>query len=344
MKNDRRPRDDFNCCSSQLCPPESAATPELLMPQATLLLEPSPDEAKKLALQASLEKYKKEAAETPDFPWAWYRYGDTLLALKRPAEAVPILRQAVKLAPTVALFHYALGLALFDLEQSEAARDEFAVVVAEDPDLKCAWSNLMIAALTNLALSQEKLGQRDEAIQTLVPAMDTALGILFNLGFLHFRAKRYDAALPYAHAAYVLKPNNEDVVHQYGTALMEVKRLREAVKILREATELDPGCAGAWYDLGLAHARQKHLKKARACFLKSLEVDPSRQWSYYDLACLDALEGDREGAFKNLREALARGFRDAGYLQRDKDFRSLRRDARWNNLIKQIHALEFANN
>jgi len=216
--------------------------------------------------------------------------------------------------------------------------------VANDPTLKCAWSNLMLAAMTNLALSQEKLGQRDEAIQTLLPALDTAVGILFNLGFLHFRAQRYDAALPYAHAAYVLKPNNEDIVHQYGAILSELKRPGEALKILKQATDLNPDCAGAWYDLGLAYARRQQRKQARRCFLKSLALEPDRAWSYYDLACLEALEGRPKAAFEHLREAVVRGFRDIGYLRRDADFRSLRRDARWKTLIKTIGELQNANN
>ena len=312
--------------------------------QGTLPLNPTPKEATQLTLQSLLVKYKNELAEKPDSAWAWYLYGDTLLALRRPDEAVPILRAAVKLAPEIALFRYDLGLALYDLEQSEAARDEFASIVSDDPQLKHAWSNLMIAAMTNLALSQEKLGQRDEAIQTLLPAMDTALGILFNLGFIHFRAKRVEAALPYARAAYVLKPNNEDVVHQYGAILNELKRHKEAVKVLTLATELNPSCASAWYDLGLAHVGLKHRKLARRILIKSLEVDPSRQMPYYDLACLDALEGKRDSAFGNLWKAVERGFRAAKYMQRDKDFSSLRRDARWKEVLETINRLENSKN
>ena len=73
-------------------------------------------------------------------------------------------------------------------------------------------------------------------------------------------------------------------------------------------------------------------------------MDPARPWPYYDLACLDALEGKREAAFRNLRMAVERGFRDVAHLQRDKDFRSLRRDARWKELIATIHARENAKN
>ena len=312
--------------------------------QPCLRLETDPEEAEQIALRSALENYRKAAAEQPESAWAWYQYGDALLGLGRGEEALPALRKAVKLSPETALFHYDLGLALFDLNESEAASKEFAGIAANDPKLRCAGSGLVLAAITNLALSQEKLGQRDEAIQTLLPALDHAVSILFNLGFLHFRAKRFDLALPYAHAAYILKPNNEDIVHQYGAILSELERPKEAVKILKLATQLEPGCASAWYDLGLAYARLKSPKQARSCFKKSLQLEPDHCWSYYDLACLDALEGKRNRAFDHLMQAAACGFRDIGHLRRDNDFRSLRRDARWKTLIATIGDFERSNN
>ena len=161
---------------------------------------------------------------------------------------------AVELSPETALYHYDLGLALFDLEQNEAANEEFSGILASDP------------------------------------------------------------------------------------------RLKEAVKLLKLATELEPRCAGAWYDLGLAHARLKHRKAARQCFLKSLELRPECAWSYYDLACLDALEGRRNAAFENLMQAVARGFRNLLHMRRDADLRSIRRDVRWKELVKHMGQLEYANN
>jgi tetratricopeptide (TPR) repeat protein len=297
-----------------------------------------------LHAQAALPELKQAAECRPDSAWAWYQYGDALLGLGRPAEALPALRKAAALAPETALYHYDLGLALFDLEQNEAAIQEFAGIVAGDPRLKSGASNLILSALTNLALGQEKLGQRHEAIETLLPAAETAATILFNLAFLHFRAKRFADALPFALAAYLLRPNNEDIVHQYGAILSELNRPREAIKVLKLATEMEPHCAGAWYDLGLAQARLRHRKAARQCFLKSLELRPECAWSYYDLACLDALEGRRNAAFDNLTQALARGFRNVEHLRRDADLRSLRRDARWKTLIQHLGELEYANN
>jgi tetratricopeptide (TPR) repeat protein len=324
-------------------PPQAPAAAPLNQ-QACLPLDPGPEEAQKLALQSALAGFKETLAERPDCPWAWYHYGDALLGLNRPQEAVPPLRKAVELSPDTNLFHYDLGLALYDLNQPEAAREEFAGIVANDPQLKCAWSSLMLSAMTNLALCQEKLGRREESIETLLPSLETAVGLLFNLGFLHFRAKRFDEALPFAQAAYVLKPNNEDIVHQYGAVLSELKRPAEAAKILTQATELNPSCAGAWYDLGLAFVRLKRRKQARKCFLKSLEADPGHAWSHYDLACLDALEGRKNRAFENLMRAMSLGFRNVDHLRRDADLKSLRRDPRWGTLLRQLGDRTYANN
>ncbi len=224
MKKVPFPDDGCNCRGTETGLHAALASPESSDPQGSLPLEPSAKEAERLAMQTALENRKKTAAEKPDCAQAWHQYGEALLSLNRPEEAVLALRKAVGLSPDTLLFHHDLGLALADLNQIQAAKAEFASIVATDPQLKCAGSSLLLAAITNLALSQEKLGERDEAVETLLPALDTALGILFNLGFLHFRARRFDAALPYAHAAYVLKPHNEDVVHQYGAILSELKR------------------------------------------------------------------------------------------------------------------------
>jgi tetratricopeptide (TPR) repeat protein len=126
--------------------------------------------------------------------------------------------------------------------------------------------------------------------------------------------------------------------------LSELKRPREAVKILKQATGLNPACGGAWYDLGLAYVQLKQRKLARRCFLKSLAIDPHCAWSHYGLACLDALEGRRDAAFGHLMQAVACGFRDIGYIRRDSDFRSLRRDARWRDLLNTIGTVVNSSN
>ena len=240
------------------------------------------------------------------------------------------------LSPQTALFHYDLGLALFNVGRHEEAGQEFAGIVANDPKLKRASSVLGLSSLTNMALTQDSLGRPDQAAQILEPALQTAIGILYNLGRFNIRARRAAQAIGFLQAAALLAPDSEDIVHGVGRALMALKRESEAVMFLVRATTLNPRCTDAWYDLGVTLSRLKQRKKARSCFVKALRVDRTYAWAYYDLACLDALERKRDAAFQNLEKAVALGFQDIRHLRRDADLRSLRRDARWKEMLAQL--------
>jgi tetratricopeptide (TPR) repeat protein len=286
--------------------------------------------------QMALDLYEQAVQNKPDSALAWYNYGDALLAMTRLDEAVSALRKSVELSPKTNLFHYDLGLALYELDRHDEAGREFAPIVACDPHLKRASSDLFLSSMTNLALCQDELGRPEEAVRVLSPARAKVVNLLYNLGRLNYRAKRLADALPLAQAAVLLTPKSEEVVHLLGCILIDLKREREALEILHRATKLDPKCAYAWYDLGVTLARLKQRRKARLCFQKTLRLAPNYPWTYYDLACLDALERRREAAFVNLELAIAYGLRGAEKLRRDTDLRSLRHDARWKTILQRV--------
>ena len=286
-------------------------------------------------LPAALNLYEQAIQSEPESAIAWYNYGDILLALERFEDAEASLRTAVGLAPKTTLFHYDLGMALFNLGRHDEASKEFAAIIAGDPQLERASSCLHLSSMTNLALCQDELGRSKEAAKILDPARQTAVDILYNLGRFNYRAKRLKAALSYARAAELLTPKSEEVVHLLGSVLMDLKRHQEAMEVLIRATKLNPRCASAWYDLGVTLTRMKKNKKARSYFQKSLGLDPTHGWTYYCLACLDALERKTEAAFAKLEMAIVHGFRNATHLRRDSDLRSLRRDPRWKAIVKR---------
>jgi tetratricopeptide (TPR) repeat protein len=285
---------------------------------------------------AALEFYENAVRAEPDSPLAWYNYGDILLVLKRHEQAIAALQKAIELSPGNALLHYDLGLALYESGRHSEAAEEFARIVELDPKLKRASSNLMVSAMTNLALCQQAMGHPDQAVETLSPALRPAVDILYNLGRLHALARRPAKALPLATAAAALSPKSEDFVHYAGGILLDLKQYPEALGCLRQATRLNPRCAKAWHDCGECLARLKRRAEARKCFNRALREKPDFASSWYGLACLDALEGKREAAFRNLERAVEHGFKDAAHLRRDPDLRSLRRDGRWKTLLKTL--------
>lgn len=290
-------------------------------------------------LPLALGLYEEAVRSKPDSALAWYNYGDVLLSLKRTEEAVSALCKAVELSPTTHLFRYDLGLALFELGRHTEASKEFAPIVACDPHLKRASSDLLLSSMTNLALCQNELGHADKGVKVLSPARQKAVDILYNLAMLNYRANRLGAALPLARAAALLTPKSEDIVHLVGCVLMEMKREREAMVVLHQATRLNPRCAGAWADLGLTLTSLKQRKKARACFQKALRLVPGLHGAYYGLACLDSVEENPDAAFNHLDQAVHCGFRDLAELPRDIHLSPLRRDIRWNALVDKLRKI-----
>jgi tetratricopeptide (TPR) repeat protein len=287
-------------------------------------------------LNSAITLYKNAVGAKPDSALAWYNYGDALLAARRTEEALPALLKAIELAPDVPLFHYDLGFALHCLERYEEAGKEFADIVSNDPQLKKASSSLVYSSMTDLALGQDALGHTQQALETLTPALRIAGQILYNLGRFHLHAHNYAEGLRLMQAATVVEPDMEDVIHGIGWALRKLERYQEGIPYLRRATRLNPKCEDAWFDLGICLARTKQRKKARSCFRKTLSFNPKDYWSYYELACLDALEGKRSSAFKNLESAVSYGYRRAAHARRDEDLRSLRRDRRWKAILKTM--------
>jgi tetratricopeptide (TPR) repeat protein len=192
--------------------------------------------------------------------------------------------------------------------------------------------------MTSLAWNESKLGRPHRGVEILTPAIHTASQILNNIGQLDLHAKKPADALRFLQAAALITPNEEDIIHGIGYALLELRRYREAIPYLKRATKLNPSCESAWYDFGFTLSRLKQNAGARASFRKTLSLNPKHASAYYATACLDALQRKNSSAFKNLDKAIVNGFRDLTHLQRDKDLCSLRRDRRWQAILKKLSA------
>ena len=288
---------------------------------------------------SALRTFELAVQATPDDPLAWYNYGDTLLALGRYEDAVSALERAVEMSPSNELYHYDLGLALYSLRRYEDASNHSKFVVRSDPELQRGQSNLGLNAITNLALCYGEQGDWEKALETLRPAQSLAVNILFNLARFHMKSNSNSEAARLFKAAAILAPDQEDILHGAGSALMGLKKYSEAENYLIRATKADPSCVDAWYDRGLTLAIQNKNKQARSSFLQVIKRNPQHEWAYYDLACLDAREGKRNSAFRNLNNAVDRGLKDVNHIRRDRDLVKLHSNRRWKELITRVREL-----
>ncbi len=75
--------------------------------------------------------------------------------------------------------------------------------------------------------------------------------------------------------------------------------------------------------------------KARSLCQKAIEWEPQNATHHYNLACIEAKSGNADAAFAALTEANRTGFADTEGLNADADLASLRRDARFNDIMFQ---------
>jgi len=288
---------------------------------------------------SALQTFELAVKATPDDALAWYNYGDTLLALQRTEEALPALERAVELSPSIELYKYDLGLALYNLGRFKEAEKQFRFLVKSDPNLQRAKSHIGLSAIINLALCYGEQGQWTKAIESLKPAEALAINILYNLGRFHLHNNSNTSAARVFKAAALLGPDDENILHGAGCALMNLKQYHEAETYFQAGTKADPSCADGWYDRAINLTKIKMKKQARSCFSQVLKREPQHEGAYYELAGLDALERKRDAAFLNLKHALECGLKDVNRLRRNRNFAFLRSDPRWKAIIKRIQDL-----
>jgi tetratricopeptide (TPR) repeat protein len=151
-------------------------------------------------------------------------------------------------------------------------------------------------------------------------------------------------------------PDHPDLAYtlqSYGRMLRKAgdldgarERLQRAVPILEAAfgpTHIDVGRVS--YSLGLVEYQAGNLKESRRHLERALESyrevfgpdSAALAGPLYGFACVSALEGDRDRAIVELREAIDLGFANAAIFS-DPDLDSLRGDPEFEALVQVVRA------
>lgn len=90
-------------------------------------------------------------------------------------------------------------------------------------------------------------------------------------------------------------------------------------------------CARA-FDLYVAKQYAAAAQKYETAF----KLGPALSVDYYNAGCTWALAGNKNAAFRELDEAITRGWRELEQMEQDEDLVTLRKDKRWKQLIGRI--------
>jgi tetratricopeptide (TPR) repeat protein len=162
--------------------------------------------------------------------------GIALRAQGKLDEAISAFRQAVRVRPDVALFHFNLGAMLHECRRFDEAVVAYRQAIQIKSDYAEAYSNLG-TALRDLDKQEEAITVQRQAIQ-LKPNFAAAH---CNLGAALYDQGRLEEAVAAYRQAIILKPNF-DVAHgNLGAALIELGRSSEGRSTLKRAVRLAPG-------------------------------------------------------------------------------------------------------
>jgi len=205
---------------------------------------------------------EQAVALRPDFEEAWSDLGEARKALLDDAGATAAYQRAVNLNPDDAVPQTRLGLRLLDLGRAHEAVPHLREAVRLDPKNQSALYGLQSALKKDGQAEQaeavrrqlaELIRERDRNDQALVRAVETNNrgAELEKKGDLRGALEKYGAALE-------LQPEHVGIRINLGVALLKLGQWNEGIAQLREALRRDPG------NMDLKQALEDALAQARA--------------------------------------------------------------------------------
>jgi tetratricopeptide (TPR) repeat protein len=281
-------------------------------------------------LVPSTRPSKAEAAPAPEIP---YEGISAAVALGRPDDALRSYEQALSSAPQSSATRVLHGRLLMIAGKLAEAREEFGLVLAEEPRNTDALYNLsLVAGLEGRAEEQEALlrqtvridGAHADALAALgqlaLAARDTVsaqgffdralardpanLAALLGSGNILLASKQWRQAEEVLSRAVAAQPDYPFCYVDRARARRALRDYPGAVQDLSRAISLDPRYPWSYIDRGRLYATQSRGPEARADFSMAIRLDPD-QFEGYALRAQSLQDaGDREGALHDWEQVL----------------------------------------
>jgi tetratricopeptide (TPR) repeat protein len=207
---------------------------------------------------ASLEKAR---ALAPNSEEVLNAFAQISLSLRAPVPALQVLEPLARMCPTVAQYHYMLGIALMQAGDIQSSTGPLREANRLEPDR---------------------------------PFTLIALGLVLNT------QKMYGEAKPYLVRSLDLDPDNVDAVAALAESEEGLGELAAAEKHALRAVAQDSENAIGNLALGMVRMKQERYEEACAALEKALEADPVSPKAPYQLSLAWARRGDQEQSKKYL--------------------------------------------
>lgn len=234
--------------------------------------------------------------------------GATLLALKEPLKAIPVLQRAAKSAPKVPDLHRQLAEAYFQagqLGKAVASLETADRLAPEQPDI------LLKLGLYRLAAKERKKALRDlEAAYRADPDSDQIAQTLSAVQLSEGNAERAEQLL---RKLVQRQPDNATVANMLGATYLQLEKPDAARQWYAKALAIQPDFRPAIINLAQLDLRENRIESARQALQGLLSKEPENPRLLYELANLEKRTGSTQDAVRLLENAYEFD-RDATYV------------------------------
>lgn len=228
------------------------------------------------------ELFRRAIQEKPDFAPARAHLGLLYVQMGRPEEAVPQLREAVRLDPG----------------RSDA-------------------SGALVRILQDRARAASATGDSQKALALLMDARKYAPDdpdVNSELGTMALQMSSWQEAVEAFQRTLKIREDDPLALYSLGRAFMGLSQFEDARQPFARFVALRPDDASGHCALGMTLAALEHVAEARKEFDRSIALAPAQNESYFRLGLIDLDANDLDEAARNLHQVLAREPKHAGAL------------------------------
>jgi tetratricopeptide (TPR) repeat protein len=197
--------------------------------------------------------------------------------------------------------HYNLANVLLKRGEADKAVEHYKEAIGIHETYVDAYYNLGIALA-----AEKRYGEAIVQYRTVLKLTkkEDYKKILFRMAEALARSEQPDEALSYYDKALKYKPDDTEILNNYGLALVGKGKIDEAVTLYDRSLEIDPDSVELLNNLANALVKQKKFSQALVHFEKALSINPGFVETHYNLAGALRQMGEIDRAVFHYHEVL----------------------------------------
>ena len=235
---------------------------------------------------------------------------------QREIAAEKVFRLAVQKKPDFAPARAHLGLLYVQMGRPEEAVPELREAVRLDPARSDA-SGALVRILQDQARAASAAGDSEKALALLMDARKYAPDnpdVSFEIGTIALQMSLWRDAVEAFQRMLKMREDDPLTLYNLGRAFMGLSQFEDARQQFARYVAVRPDDASGYCALGMTLAALEHVPDARKQFERSIALAPAQTESYFRLGLIDLDAKDLDEAARNLHQVLAREPKHGGAL------------------------------